>query len=561
MLIKKRNTNNRFINTVLSIILFYIPLPSQSGELELNDTTHYYNLFPYFDTIPSHDPLIVTKPPKSKIKKLKFSKKNSSYRLAFKVHNKTENTSWVLHLDNKHLNQIKLFRKTIQGFQLQGKSGRLSSHTQTNSTYLPAFFINLNQYEIAEFELSIAFDDTQNTVLPNEVLIQLSSLNNFLILDRWSYSLRIFFLGTLLLFFCFYLLLYFKANLPSYGYFLVYLLSQFGLNFYYDGFNYQFSTITNDPLTIEIIIRVFTSLCYVAFLLYLRHMLPMIKNIPILNNTSKIIIILFLLFIPLSVFHSKIIAVIQDIAGILTSPLTIVLALYLFFRGYKVGLYLTLSLFPLMFATIVVNIIFYNSINIVVFGAIPIEDIIYQTGVILQIILLSLLLAHTFNSTHRKYKLVQSQTSKQLCYIIELKKLHLKKYKKIMEFNKQNTMMQNNVSENLKLNMRKTPDFLQRAKVIIKNNLSNSHFDVKALASAMFVSEPTLRRRLENFTGYTPAKFIRLHRLQAAKTLLSTGDYQTLSQVAFAVGFKQSGYFSRLYRKTFNTPPTIKKTI
>ncbi len=95
MLAKKSNNNNRFISTIIGIILLYIPLTPQSAELKLDDTTHYYNLFPYFKIIPSPNPLFATKLPKSKIKnqKLKFSKANSSYRLAFKIHNKTENSS------------------------------------------------------------------------------------------------------------------------------------------------------------------------------------------------------------------------------------------------------------------------------------------------------------------------------------------------------------------------------------------------------------------------------------------------------------------------------------
>lgn len=91
--------------------------------------------------------------------------------------------------------------------------------------------------------------------------------------------------------------------------------------------------------------------------------------------------------------------------------------------------------------------------------------------------------------------------------------------------------------------------FLNMARECVLSQLSNSDFDVQALADALHMSRSTLQRRMETEAGVTAALFIRQVRLQQAHELLENKTYRTLSETAYAVGFSHPGYFSKLYKK------------
>jgi AraC-like DNA-binding protein len=71
----------------------------------------------------------------------------------------------------------------------------------------------------------------------------------------------------------------------------------------------------------------------------------------------------------------------------------------------------------------------------------------------------------------------------------------------------------------------------------------------------MYMSTPTLRRRLAEAASFSPSDFIRQCRLEKARQLAASGQYRNLSALAAAVGFNQASYFARLYRQTFNASP------
>ena len=97
--------------------------------------------------------------------------------------------------------------------------------------------------------------------------------------------------------------------------------------------------------------------------------------------------------------------------------------------------------------------------------------------------------------------------------------------------------------------------FIEKARRIVEQNLADDTFGVEELASELFMSAPTLRRRLSDISSFTPSGFIRHCRLEKARQYIRTGEYRTIETLARAVGFNQANYFSRLYRKTFNESP------
>jgi len=93
--------------------------------------------------------------------------------------------------------------------------------------------------------------------------------------------------------------------------------------------------------------------------------------------------------------------------------------------------------------------------------------------------------------------------------------------------------------------------FLEKARGAVNQNLADQTFDVASLAKVMFLSEQTLRRRLDALAGVTPAVFIRRIRLDYVHQLLEKRVVTMVNEAAFSVGFRSAGYFSRLFRSYF----------
>lgn len=94
--------------------------------------------------------------------------------------------------------------------------------------------------------------------------------------------------------------------------------------------------------------------------------------------------------------------------------------------------------------------------------------------------------------------------------------------------------------------------YIDKVKAIVNQRLMDSDFGVVELAEALHVSEATLRRRLADQANFSPAAFIRHCRLDTARQLASQGNMRSITELAHAVGFNETSYFARLYKKTFN---------
>jgi PAS domain S-box-containing protein len=91
--------------------------------------------------------------------------------------------------------------------------------------------------------------------------------------------------------------------------------------------------------------------------------------------------------------------------------------------------------------------------------------------------------------------------------------------------------------------------FLTKITNNVLANLNNSNFDVNTLAKNVFMSRSTLQRKIKKESGVSAAYFIRQARLAKAHDLIKKKANNTLSETAYAVGFKHTGHFSKLYKK------------
>jgi AraC-like DNA-binding protein len=97
--------------------------------------------------------------------------------------------------------------------------------------------------------------------------------------------------------------------------------------------------------------------------------------------------------------------------------------------------------------------------------------------------------------------------------------------------------------------------FLARVRATLEEHLSDDTFGVEELALAIDQSRSTLYRRLLQLVNQTPTTFVRQVRLERAAVLLEERR-GTISEVAYAVGFKSVSHFSYAFRAAYGVTPT-----
>ena len=76
------------------------------------------------------------------------------------------------------------------------------------------------------------------------------------------------------------------------------------------------------------------------------------------------------------------------------------------------------------------------------------------------------------------------------------------------------------------------------------------------LSQIMHISPAYMSRIFKEETGFSPIQFLIQLRLQKAKELLSNPSV-SIKQVAKAVGYEDAYYFSKLFKKHYDVPPSI----
>jgi AraC-like DNA-binding protein len=96
--------------------------------------------------------------------------------------------------------------------------------------------------------------------------------------------------------------------------------------------------------------------------------------------------------------------------------------------------------------------------------------------------------------------------------------------------------------------------FVRRVYGILRENVQDEGFTVEQLARSLAMSRMHLFRRLRSVLGKAPAEVLMEYRLERAAELLAarTG---TVSEIAYAVGFKSVSHFSRRFKDRFGCTP------
>lgn len=97
--------------------------------------------------------------------------------------------------------------------------------------------------------------------------------------------------------------------------------------------------------------------------------------------------------------------------------------------------------------------------------------------------------------------------------------------------------------------------WLKRLNTVIDEQLKQQKIDNQQLARLMNVSERQFFRKMKQATDRTPRQYLRQYRLQKAMNYLEKGEYQTVNEVAYAVGYINVGYFITQFEQLFGKRP------
>lgn len=96
--------------------------------------------------------------------------------------------------------------------------------------------------------------------------------------------------------------------------------------------------------------------------------------------------------------------------------------------------------------------------------------------------------------------------------------------------------------------------FVDRLRHVLQDNMGDSDFSVEKLGEIVGLSRVQLYRKVKALTGRTPVELLRKARLERARKLIETTD-QSISEIAYGVGFTSPSYFNKCFKDEFDINP------
>ena len=97
--------------------------------------------------------------------------------------------------------------------------------------------------------------------------------------------------------------------------------------------------------------------------------------------------------------------------------------------------------------------------------------------------------------------------------------------------------------------------FLLQLRSLIETNLDNAELSIEDVCKHLAMSRMQLHRKIKALTDRSTSLYIRGIRLQHGRRLLEAGQLN-VSQTAYAVGFEDPNYFSRVFQEEFGILPS-----
>ena len=96
--------------------------------------------------------------------------------------------------------------------------------------------------------------------------------------------------------------------------------------------------------------------------------------------------------------------------------------------------------------------------------------------------------------------------------------------------------------------------FLDRLNDLIAAYHPNPNFDVEDLARLLYMSRPTLYRKIGEVSPFTPNELITTARLDSAAGLLVSTDH-TIAEIALMAGFHSRSNFGQAFYRRYKATP------
>ncbi len=97
--------------------------------------------------------------------------------------------------------------------------------------------------------------------------------------------------------------------------------------------------------------------------------------------------------------------------------------------------------------------------------------------------------------------------------------------------------------------------FVKKISALVEENLADPNLSVRSLYTAAGMSRTAFYHKLKSLVDMSPAEFIRMIRLNHAKKLLLTKQYN-VNEVAYRCGFTDAKYFSTSFKRQFGKSPS-----
>lgn len=102
--------------------------------------------------------------------------------------------------------------------------------------------------------------------------------------------------------------------------------------------------------------------------------------------------------------------------------------------------------------------------------------------------------------------------------------------------------------------VKKDIEFLNKINEIIEQNLNANDFNIDTIAGTIGLSRSSFFKKLKSLTGFAPVDLVREIRLNKAARLIETTS-DSITEIAYSVGFRDAGYFGKCFRKKYDMTP------
>lgn len=102
--------------------------------------------------------------------------------------------------------------------------------------------------------------------------------------------------------------------------------------------------------------------------------------------------------------------------------------------------------------------------------------------------------------------------------------------------------------------VQKDIEFVNKIHAVIEENLNANDFNIDTIAGTIGLSRSAFFKKLKSLTGLAPVDLVKEIRLTKAARLIETTD-DSITEIAYSVGFRDAGYFGKCFRKKYDMTP------